>query len=139
MSWILQISFRCCKFRNFVSLLQLCIVNTLANQDKEQPRKQAEEDSDGSQEEWGAMLDGEMEGGTAGDSLMEGKLLQSVQYLDPHQIHHHHCQQTQASQKQEIIVNVTSQVQDSVQICYIISKWFYHRIYYEMFPCSFLH
>lgn len=45
------------------------------------------------------MLDAEMEGRAAGDSLMEDKLLQSVQYLDPHQIHHQHCQQTQATTK----------------------------------------
>lgn len=46
-----QTSIRCCKFRNFVSLLQLYTVNTLAHQNKEHASKQAEEDGDRSQEE----------------------------------------------------------------------------------------
>lgn len=40
------------------------------------------------------MLDAEVEGGTGGGSLMEDELLQSVQHLDPHQVHEHHDQET---------------------------------------------
>lgn len=70
-------------------------LNTPTNQDEEEASQQAEEDSDGSQEERRTVLDAEVERGATGDSLMPGKLLQSVQDLDPHQIHHHHSKQAQ--------------------------------------------
>lgn len=68
-----------------------------ANQEEEQASQQAEEDGHRSQEEGRAVQDGEVEGGrAAGEALMEGKLLQCVQELDPGQIHQQHSQQTQA-------------------------------------------
>lgn len=91
-----QINIEHWKFKNFVSFIQLCPLNASTNEDEKQTSQKAEENSNRSQEEWGTMLDTEMEGGAAEDSLMEGKLLQSVQDLDPHQIHHHHCQKTEA-------------------------------------------
>lgn len=86
----------CRNLRDFVIAVQLFTLDASADQDEEEAGQQAEEDGHRSQEERGAVLDAEMESRAARGFLVEGKLIQSVQDLDPHQIHHHHDEQTHA-------------------------------------------
>ncbi|MEQ2157557.1 hypothetical protein GOODEAATRI_003020 [Goodea atripinnis] len=81
--------------RDFFLFVQVHPLNASAHEDKEEARQQAEEGSYRRQEERWTMVDAKVVRRADGDSPMEGKLLQSIQDLDPHQIHHYDGQQTQ--------------------------------------------
>lgn len=49
------------------------------------------------------MLDGEVEGGTRRRPLMVGEALQSVQDLDPQQVHQHHSQEAQTWRREDTV------------------------------------